>query len=522
MYVMFCYHTDFFKKITSNSLKFLINQMRNFNKTLYFFTLLFPFYAFGQSFNGEWSDQGALRTWIGGTFYYTTRPSEFLNTEVGIIDRIDTCVIHKYSGKVKFNSDKVFTQILGKYDFRTKDNGIFKWLITGTTDAYDCTDCGVSLSGSLWEFADEKWTILLEERDFAQRGKNGIAPLIDFAIIGKDEQIGIFSWERSALDSIYHFYKGEIFTPINRQFVQITNSNYNLDNKLPNICNAVSSNSQIPYNYESSYEFIDNPKNDINDLKIRQQGTEWLESGTVRPFNMDYIYTWGGSSYLLRDSVVNQSYEVYEVKTALESFFTVAKLYDISSDDLKEDNPIVAMRASSLLRKGEILFIRKTRNTAAKTPAIVATRDIPKEMSVKTKTPKSAPPTELETTTNGLLSHRVEAGETLFGLCKRYGVQMTDLKKYNNLPEDYSIKVGQVLILETAENPAPKIPVTEKLENTQVIDKENDASKKFHIVAEGETFFSIARKYNIQIHVLQKLNKMNDYTLFKGQKLRIK
>jgi LysM repeat protein len=394
----------------------------------------------------------------------------------------------------------------------------------------------------------------MDERDFAQRGKNGIAPLIDFAIIGKEEQMGVFTWERSALDSVYHFYRGDIFTPINRQFAQLTNSNYNLDNRLPNICNAVSSNSDIPYNYESNYEFIDNAKSDINDLKIRQQGTEWLESGTVRPFSMDYIYTWGGSSYVLRDSVANQSYDVYEVKTALESFFTVAKLYDKSADELKEDNPIVAMRASSLLRKGEILFIRKTKNTAPKTttktttkPETAANENTPKAMSMETKLPKNTTPNApqkdaqkdnsaaLETTTNGLLSHRVQVGETLFGLCKKYGVQMTNLKKYNDLPDDYSIKVGQVLILETAENPLPKTSLSTKSENTLPpvetkpkpsepisLSASEPGSPQFHLVAEGETLFSIARKYKLQIHLLQKLNKMNDYTLFKGQKLRVR
>ena len=499
-----------------------------FNFLLFCFFLTVPSLAIAQHFAGSsWSDELALKAWIGGNFYLTAHPSESLGTEVGVVQQIDTCVSHAYKGRFAFNGSRVFTAILGKKELETADKHRFKWLIVGTTDGYDCIDCKTVLSGSLWELGDKKWSILLEERDFAQTGSNGIAPLIDFAFIGADNQLGVFVWERSVLDSLYHFYKGDIYTPINRQFVRLTNSNYNLDNRLPNICSAVSSSSEIPYNYESNYEFIPNPKTDIYDLKIRQQGTEWQETGLIVPFAIDYSYVWGGTSYMLHDSVLNKDFLPYKVVGEAETFFTVARKFNIESDDLKEDNPLVAMRSSSLLHPGETLFIRKnmaetTSNTEPSLASIEAAVGVPADED----TTRLADTPDLQTTKEGLLSHRVQVGETLFGLCKKYGVQMTDIKQYNNLPEDYAIQIGQVLMLEKTPNSAVSTHIaqknTEKKEKKEPVDRATEIAQEFHIVKAGETLFSIARKYNAQLHILQELNKMKNYTLFKGQKLRVR
>ena len=40
--------------------------------------------------------------------------------------------------------------------------------------------------------------------------------------------------------------------------------------------------------------------------------------------------------------------------------------------------------------------------------------------------------------------HRVLTQETLYSLARRYKVKVEDLKKWNNLPDDY-IKIGQIL-----------------------------------------------------------------------------
>ncbi|MGI9189346.1 MAG: LysM peptidoglycan-binding domain-containing protein [Longimicrobiaceae bacterium] len=55
-----------------------------------------------------------------------------------------------------------------------------------------------------------------------------------------------------------------------------------------------------------------------------------------------------------------------------------------------------------------------------------------------------APPAPAPRPAASARSHRVTAGDTLFGLARRYGVSVTRLREANDLPDD-TIRVGQTL-----------------------------------------------------------------------------
>jgi LysM repeat protein len=87
--------------------------------------------------------------------------------------------------------------------------------------------------------------------------------------------------------------------------------------------------------------------------------------------------------------------------------------------------------------------------------------------------------------------HRLEAKETLYALSRKYSVALDDIKKSNadiNLNE---LKVGQVL----------RIPSPEKNTNTSAT-----TSTSTHIVIAGETLYSIAKKYNVSVVEMKKIN----------------
>lgn len=96
--------------------------------------------------------------------------------------------------------------------------------------------------------------------------------------------------------------------------------------------------------------------------------------------------------------------------------------------------------------------------------------------------------------------HEVAAGETLFGISKKYQATTDSLLKWNNL-EGYGIKLGQELV------------VTVKPKSIQPF---------YHTVSTGDTFYKIAKQYNCSVADIQQWNGKVDLSIRLGEKLLIK
>ena len=76
--------------------------------------------------------------------------------------------------------------------------------------------------------------------------------------------------------------------------------------------------------------------------------------------------------------------------------------------------------------------------------------------------------------------HTVMPGQTLFSICKAYGVNVADVRVLNN-KTDNSLRLYEVL----------RIPYIEPF-------VQQDDKFYYHKVQQGETIYSIARLYNIK------------------------
>lgn len=101
--------------------------------------------------------------------------------------------------------------------------------------------------------------------------------------------------------------------------------------------------------------------------------------------------------------------------------------------------------------------------------------------------------------------HTVSAGETLFIIAKKYQTSVEQIRELNGLT-DYSVKLGQLLII----NDAAKT----ELEDTET-------TTFVHTVKAGETLYAIAKKYNMEVDELKRINKLVNETLAVGQKLKL-
>lgn len=102
--------------------------------------------------------------------------------------------------------------------------------------------------------------------------------------------------------------------------------------------------------------------------------------------------------------------------------------------------------------------------------------------------------------------HEVQAGETLFGIAKRYNLQVDGLKELNNLKSDV-IKVGDQLVVN------PNQPRLNKNEESIV--------PGYHIVVQGETLYSIAKLYGTTVDLIKAINELTSDTISIGEELVI-
>lgn len=98
--------------------------------------------------------------------------------------------------------------------------------------------------------------------------------------------------------------------------------------------------------------------------------------------------------------------------------------------------------------------------------------------------------------------HRVAAGETFFGIARRYGVSSDALAAANPAVEPGRLRTGHELRI-----PAHAAPA--------------QAGERSHTVVQGETLWGIARRYGVSVDAVRELNRLGGSDVRTGQTLRI-
>ena len=102
-------------------------------------------------------------------------------------------------------------------------------------------------------------------------------------------------------------------------------------------------------------------------------------------------------------------------------------------------------------------------------------------------------------------THTVKSGETLFQISRMYNVAVNDLRKWNQLQSD-QLSVGQILRVVAPE---------------QVDVAGQRGGRTTHLVAPGETLFSISKMYGVTVAELRAWNELQGSDLAVGQELLI-
>ncbi|MDR2389555.1 MAG: glucosaminidase domain-containing protein [Tannerellaceae bacterium] len=105
---------------------------------------------------------------------------------------------------------------------------------------------------------------------------------------------------------------------------------------------------------------------------------------------------------------------------------------------------------------------------------------------------------------HGLRYVYAEKDDNLEQLAEDTGLTINDLRKYNEVPEDFPLQKGDLIYLEKKKTKA-------------------DKPNYDHVVQIGESMHSISQKYGIQLRRLYKINKKkNDYIPTEGDVLKLR
>lgn len=179
--------------------------------------------------------------------------------------------------------------------------------------------------------------------------------------------------------------------------------------------------------------------------------------------------------------------DFYVVKKG-DGLYAIGKKFNLTVDELKSLNGLT----SNDLSVGQKLKVKKSEN-ATET----------KQILIKVEENTSIPE-----------FHIVEKGEGLYGISKKYGISIDDLKLINQLDTE-DLSIGQKLYLQ---KPITKVgdnfPIKQKdtTYNTQII---------YHTVIKGEGLYAISKKYALSVDDLMVMNELMSEELKEGQILKV-
>lgn len=131
-----------------------------------------------------------------------------------------------------------------------------------------------------------------------------------------------------------------------------------------------------------------------------------------------------------------------------------------------------------------------------------------------------------------IIKHRVTKGQTLRAVSAKYGVSITDIKRWNNLRSN-TLRVGQILRIEkpakaskppvqTVANPAESKSDSNTSTTAEIRQEAvSEVVVKRHKVTKGQTLTVIAQKYGVTVADLKAWNKLQSNSLQIGQVLKV-
>ncbi len=189
-----------------------------------------------------------------------------------------------------------------------------------------------------------------------------------------------------------------------------------------------------------------------------------------------------------------------------ETLFSIAQLYQIDIDELKKLNKLAD---SKIIPGKELVLLAETKTllteNEVKNPISTAAKNDDKKVKVETESPKL------------VVEHRVNKGENLGSIAKQYNLSIEQIKSLNRMSNN-KLMAGQVLKIESEQLAFAETDPSNK-PNSQTQKEPKELTN--HKVSNGESLYSIAKKYKVKVDELIDYNHLSSSNIQKGQKLKV-
>ena len=108
----------------------------------------------------------------------------------------------------------------------------------------------------------------------------------------------------------------------------------------------------------------------------------------------------------------------------------------------------------------------------------------------------------------------VQANENLRDVSQKVGIQLSSIMSLNKLKQGMTPAVGEKISLKKPVKERPTLA-------TYKSNKENKNNISLHVVKQGESLYTIAKKYKVSIDSIKNANAMDQDDLQVGQTLKI-
>ncbi|RCK76470.1 MAG: Membrane-bound lytic murein transglycosylase D precursor [Ignavibacteriae bacterium] len=124
------------------------------------------------------------------------------------------------------------------------------------------------------------------------------------------------------------------------------------------------------------------------------------------------------------------------------------------------------------------------------------------------------------------ITYKIKPGDTLSDIAEKFGVRISDIRNWNNIPYGKKIKANSTIDLYVRPGIASEYNLVEQVNKNTTVEKSkrsgvNSSLWKVHRVQPNETLSQIAKKYGVTAQDIKNWNGLKTNTIVVGQELEI-
>lgn len=232
-----------------------------------------------------------------------------------------------------------------------------------------------------------------------------------------------------------------------------------------------------------------------------------------------YIFEYAEEHDLIRKKIERPYFETDTIHVkSLITFDQISELIDVSTEDLKILNPSYKLNVIPYIDgKPHILRLPKSvmGKFVANEEAIYA--HVEKELKSK----ESPLPRLVKEAANNRIRYRVRSGDYLGKIAERYGVGVSQIKRWNGLRSN-NLRIGQRLTIFPRRTPGAAVATKPTNTTSTAQNQSFPPGTKVHTVRSGDSLWTISRKYpGVSVDKLKQWNGLNSNSLKPGTKLKL-